>query len=907
MGKKDKKKKSKDPEKKAELQAKKEAKAEKVARKRFDKEARKDGGDDDNDGARDGDGATTGRARPDDDHGNDLDAILSSYAQRDKELTTPLVTALTKVGANDGLDHPTFPSPRANFSFTLLPNNDLLMFGGEYYNGAENVVYDDVYQWNPNAKQQQSDDDDDDGDDSSNSADDSDDENEKGNNDNGHKKRTTATTTHKTGSMNKHNHQGEWKQIVSPLPRPAARCAHSAVLFDDQVYVFGGELATTDQFHHYRDLWCYNIKSKKWREVKPLGLGPTPRSGHRCVVWRNFMILFGGFYEALRETPRWFNDLWVYNFSSNTWRECKYSKLATLPDARSGFIFGLNQASSNSDTAFLYGGFSKVKNPGDLSEGKIHTDGWSLNLKPLLKEDTSGPDSLPTWNRLTRKGEYPSPRVSASGVAHKHRLLVFGGVLDDEKDHHTVNSIFYNDLFTLDMDKRRWYTLGLKQLKQQDTGADAKKKSRRRKKKESKSKDPTTKGKHAPELKEQEQDEAHSSENENDNVDGDDDDEDEAITAHKEGEAKSSGWNLEMLQSNMSAFVDGSGNVVYEKIKPTPKHNDNANVDGDEGYDADGGDTSALDSSAAEDTASESVLSKPFSPPPAGAAAPAPLGGVGLARTSPMPRIKPALVIRGNILYVYGGILEVGDREVTLDDVWTLDISKRHEWECLYEGTMSQQVWKGVTSDDDESYISTGAGAMDDDDDDDSEDDDDEENEGEGGDVDKEDEGGNNDEGEEEGMKKKKKKKSDEAAAIIVKEIEELQEELSAKVDGNLDRLPQSGESMVDFNTRTKKLWSDLVPDREDKTAKELKTAGFTLARELYEEVTPTLERMTELQSKSKKKKKKSKDKDSTTESSRKSEREDGTEKKKKKKSSSKEKETIADAVPKDRRKNRAK
>ena len=28
---------------------------------------------------------------------------------------------------------------------------------------------------------------------------------------------------------------------------------------------------------------------------------PTARSGHRMVVWRNYILLFGGFYEALRE------------------------------------------------------------------------------------------------------------------------------------------------------------------------------------------------------------------------------------------------------------------------------------------------------------------------------------------------------------------------------------------------------------------------------------------------------------------------------------------------------------------------------------------------------------------------------------------------------------------------------
>ncbi|KAI9895938.1 hypothetical protein PsorP6_018894 [Peronosclerospora sorghi] len=39
-------------------------------------------------------------------------------------------------------------------------------------------------------------------------------------------------------------------------------------------------------------------------------------------------------------------------------------------------------------------------------------------------------------------------------------------------------------------------------------------------------------------------------------------------------------------------------------------------------------------------------------------------------------RINPALMIRGSTLYVYGGVLEDGDREITLDDFCSLDIKR---------------------------------------------------------------------------------------------------------------------------------------------------------------------------------------------------------------------------------------
>mgnify|MGYP003385956278 FL=1 len=63
-------------------------------------------------------------------------------------------------------------------------------------------------------------------------------------------------------------------------------------------------------------------------------------------------------------------------------------------------------------------------------------------------------------------------------------------------------------------------------------------------------------------------------------------------------------------------------------------------------------------------------------------------------RISPCPRINAAIIIRGHTLYVYGGITELGDTEITLDDCWCLDLNKRDKWKQLLFGTMHSLVWK---------------------------------------------------------------------------------------------------------------------------------------------------------------------------------------------------------------------
>ena len=241
MGKRDKKK--KDPLKKASLAAKKEAKADKAALKRLHREQDRLNSLNINDADYDADGGKKKKAAASD----DLDSILESYRNRTKELNAVEL---------EDLDDTVFPCPpRGNFTWTLCPaNNMLYMFGGEYYDGAENLVFDELLRWDPDARQQQS------------NKDDADDNK----NDN-----TSSNITN----------TGQWTRILSPPPTPPPRCAHTAVYHNDAIYIFGGEMATADKYHHYKDLWKFDVKKNTWEECTSRGGSvPAARSGHRAVT-----------------------------------------------------------------------------------------------------------------------------------------------------------------------------------------------------------------------------------------------------------------------------------------------------------------------------------------------------------------------------------------------------------------------------------------------------------------------------------------------------------------------------------------------------------------------------------------------------------------------------------------------
>jgi hypothetical protein len=60
------------------------------------------------------------------------------------------------------------------------------------------------------------------------------------------------------------------------------------------------------------------------------------------------------------------------------------------------------------------------------------------------------------------------------------------------------------------------------------------------------------------------------------------------------------------------------------------------------------------------------------------------------------------MVVGRDTLYLYGGMMEVGDREVTLDDLYTLDLNKLDAWNLVIEATKTDWVEPDDDDDDDE-------------------------------------------------------------------------------------------------------------------------------------------------------------------------------------------------------------
>ncbi|KAF9602947.1 hypothetical protein IFM89_032829 [Coptis chinensis] len=270
------------------------------------------------------------------------------------------------------------PSPRSNCSMNINPlkETELIFYGGEFYNGNKTFVYGDLYIYDVD--------------------------------------------------------KSEWKLITSPNS-PPPRSAHQAVAWKNYLYIFGGEFTSPNQerFHHYKDFWMLDLRTYQWEQLNLKGC-PSPRSGHRMVLYKHNIIVFGGFYDTLREV-RYFNDLHVFDMDDFKWQEIKPRPGCMWPSARSGFqyfVFQDEVSFSMDFKIFLYGGYSKevVSDKNNSEKGIVHADMWSLD--PRTWE----------WNKVKKSGMPPGPRAGFSLSVHKKRAVIFGGVVDIEVEIFLVGS-----------------------------------------------------------------------------------------------------------------------------------------------------------------------------------------------------------------------------------------------------------------------------------------------------------------------------------------------------------------------------------------------------------------------------------------------------------------------------------
>ncbi|XP_054856202.1 kelch domain-containing protein 4 [Eublepharis macularius] len=549
----------------------------------------------------------------------DLEALIAEFQTLDAKKTQVVETSCSP------------PSPRLNASLCAHPEKDeLILFGGEYFNGQKTFLYNELFIYNIR--------------------------------------------------------KNSWAKVDIPSP-PPRRCAHQAVVVAQgggQLWVFGGEFASPDgeQFYHYKDLWVLHLATKTWEQIKATG-GPSGRSGHRMVLCKRQLIVFGGFHESTRDYI-YYNDAYAFNLDTFAWIKLAPSGMAPSPRS------GCQLAATPEGNVLIYGGYSKQRIKKDVDKGTLHTDMF------LLKAE--GSDKW-TWTRLTPSGVKPTPRSGFSvAMSLNNRSLLFGGVHDEEEEEH-LEGDFFNDIYFYDLAKNRWFPGQLK-------GPKSEKKKRRR-------------GQGV----------------------------EDTSTLWTEGSGETLPGPVEIIKEVVAE--DGTIMTIKEMISSPAAELQSSESEG-------------------EDDATGEEASGP--------------------QVEPCPRSSAMLAVKHGVLYVYGGMFEVGDRQFTLNDLYAVDLHKMEGWKVLVEMDPKTQEWL-EESESDEGEAVEGA------------------------------EGGEEEEEEEDGSEEEESGE----------EGEEEEEEHPAI---------QHGEKYADYLSRTEQYWVKLARQNLGPDAKDKKTVkvGHAMAKAFYEE-----------------------------------------------------------------------
>lgn len=149
------------------------------------------------------------------------------------------------------------------------------------------------------------------------------------------------------------------------------------------------------------------------------------------------------------------SDLWVFDTEHFKWKQIDNLDKDRAPGPRSGFSF-----IPCPEGAILHGGYRKEYIKGTRPKGVPLDDTWLLRMDNDLTKVK--------WEKRKKVGYAPSLRSGCSMTywANKGMGVLFGGVLDEEKDEESMESTFYNDLFAYNPAANgRWVSLNLKKRK----------------------------------------------------------------------------------------------------------------------------------------------------------------------------------------------------------------------------------------------------------------------------------------------------------------------------------------------------------------------------------------------------------------------------------------------------------
>jgi len=143
------------------------------------------------------------------------------------------------------------------------------------------------------------------------------------------------------------------------------RSALTALVHTDKLYTFGGWNGFSRTW--YNDVHVLDFNARTWRAIHPKGNLPTKRTSHSAVIYQNKMYVFGGF-----SGDEYLNDLFEFDMETETWTDISSFCKGDIPTARSRFC-----ASVHDNCMYILGGWNKVGYFDDFYSYNFDTRVWT--------------------------------------------------------------------------------------------------------------------------------------------------------------------------------------------------------------------------------------------------------------------------------------------------------------------------------------------------------------------------------------------------------------------------------------------------------------------------------------------------------------------------------------------------
>ncbi|XP_044133219.1 LOW QUALITY PROTEIN: host cell factor 2 [Bufo gargarizans] len=227
--------------------------------------------------------------------------------------------------------------------------------------------------------------------------------------------------------------QLHWRHVTSFTgPVPSARHGHRAVVIRELMIIFGGgNEGIAEELH------VYNTATNQWFLPAVRGDIPPGCAAHGFICDGTRVLVFGGMVEY----GRYSNDLYELQASRWLWKKLKPHPLpsGSLPCPRLGHSFSLY-----GNKCYLFGGLANESEDNNNNIPRYLNDFYELDLR-----QGSG---VVGWSIPQTKGAPPSPRESHSSVIYsrkdrgKSKLYIFGG----------MSGCRLSDLWELDIETMTW-------------------------------------------------------------------------------------------------------------------------------------------------------------------------------------------------------------------------------------------------------------------------------------------------------------------------------------------------------------------------------------------------------------------------------------------------------------------